>query len=147
MLSNTGDTYSTRAVLSKMLIDQLLWTPFSLVVFYSYLKTAEGERHRIGETLRDKFVPTLLAGYAFWPLAHIINFRFIPGSQRVLYINCVQVRLLSLSLPTCNTGTRTYLCPQIGWNVVLSRIATKETPKEHLRAEKRRLGKLEDSPV
>ena len=28
-----------------------------------------------------------------WPLAHAINFRFIPSSQRVLYINTIQVRL------------------------------------------------------
>lgn len=26
-----------------------------------------------------------------WPAAHIINFRFIPSSQRILYINTIQV--------------------------------------------------------
>ena len=26
-----------------------------------------------------------------WPLAHTINFRFIPSSQRVLYINSIQI--------------------------------------------------------
>ena len=26
-----------------------------------------------------------------WPLAHAINFRFIPSSQRVLYINSIQI--------------------------------------------------------
>lgn len=36
----------------------------------------------------------LLANYALWPLAHIINFKFVPVQQRILYINCVQVRLL-----------------------------------------------------
>ena len=41
---------------------------------------------------QDKYVSTLLAGYTVWPLVHVINFRFIPSSQRVLYINCVQVR-------------------------------------------------------
>lgn len=29
-----------------------------------------------------------------WPLAHVVNFRFIPNSQRVLYINAVNVSLL-----------------------------------------------------
>jgi len=38
-------------------------------------------------------VKTLLANYAMWPLAHIINFKFIPSKQRILYINCVQVRI------------------------------------------------------
>ena len=29
-----------------------------------------------------------------WPLAHVVNFRFIPNSQRVLYINAVNVSRL-----------------------------------------------------
>ncbi len=61
------------------------------VVFYATLKTMEGEAHKIKETVKEKFVKTLLAGYALWPVAHAINFRFIPTKQRVLYINIVQV--------------------------------------------------------
>lgn len=52
---------------------------------------AAGQSDKISQTLNDKFWPTLLAGYAVWPLAHVINFRFIPNSQRVLYINAVNV--------------------------------------------------------
>ncbi len=44
-------------------------------------------------TIKAKLVKTLLANYAMWPLAHIINFKFIPSSQRILYINCVQVKI------------------------------------------------------
>ena len=68
------------------------------------LKCAAGQSDKIKDTLKDKFWPTLLAGYAVWPLAHVINFRFIPNSQRVLYINAVNVRplLLSMYMP-CNT--------------------------------------------
>ena len=29
--------------------------------------------------------------YQVWPLAHTINFRFIPSNQRVLYINTIQI--------------------------------------------------------
>lgn len=53
-----------------------------------------GQPDKITQTLKDKFWPTLLAGYAVWPLAHVINFRFIPNSQRVLYINAVNVSFL-----------------------------------------------------
>ncbi len=42
-------------------------------------------------TIRAKFVPTILAGYTVWPLAHLINFRYISGQQRILYINVVNV--------------------------------------------------------
>lgn len=54
-----------------------------------------GQSDKIQATLKDKFWPTLLAGYAVWPLAHVINFRFIPNSQRVLYINAVNVSILT----------------------------------------------------
>lgn len=33
----------------------------------------------------------MAANYALWPLAHLINFRFVPSKQRILYINCVQI--------------------------------------------------------
>ena len=52
---------------------------------------------------QDKYVSTLLAGYTVWPLVHVINFRFIPSSQRVLYINCVQASPSTspLCVPPC----------------------------------------------
>ena len=50
-----------------------------------------GEPEKIISTIRAKFVPTILAGYTVWPLAHLINFRFISGQQRILYINVVNV--------------------------------------------------------
>ena len=34
----------------------------------------------------------MVANFAIWPLAHLINFKFVPSSQRILYINSVQVR-------------------------------------------------------
>ena len=53
----------------------------------------QGHPALIIPTIKAKLVKTLLANYAMWPLAHIINFKFIPSSQRILYINCVQVKI------------------------------------------------------
>lgn len=67
----------------------------STVYLAAYLACCfAGQSDKITQTLKDKFWPTLLAGYAVWPLAHVINFRFIPNSQRVLYINAVNVSFL-----------------------------------------------------
>jgi Mpv17 / PMP22 family len=30
-------------------------------------------------------VPTLMANYAVWPLAHALNFYYVPTEQRILY--------------------------------------------------------------
>ncbi|KAL0037064.1 hypothetical protein WJX77_011353 [Trebouxia sp. C0004] len=85
------DPKSNKAVISKMLCDQVLWAPFFSCVFFAVIKTLEGTPALIIPTIKAKLVKTLLANYAMWPLAHIINFKFIPSSQRILYINCVQV--------------------------------------------------------
>ncbi len=66
MLTHLPVLYSTKAVLAKMLIDQTLWTPISICIFYSVFKTMEGRRDQILQTIRDKFWATLLAGYAVW---------------------------------------------------------------------------------
>jgi protein Mpv17 len=113
---------STKAVLAKMLIDQTLWTPISICIFYSVFKTMEGRRDQILQTIKDKFWATLFAGYAVWPLAHVINFRFISSQHRVLYINCVQV----------------------GWNVVLCKIATSAPTTGQARSRSRELAATEE---
>lgn len=34
-----------------------------------------------------------MANYVLWPAAHFINFRFVPTEHRILYNNCVSVRV------------------------------------------------------
>lgn len=82
---------STAAVVSKMAIDQLLWAPVFTALFFSYMETAQGRPERAPDVVREKLWPTLKVNWTVWPLAHLINFRFIPSSQRILYINTVQV--------------------------------------------------------
>ena len=68
-------------------------TPHAVYIAVCLACCFAGQSDKIAQTLKDKFWPTLLAGYAVWPLAHVINFRFIPNSQRVLYINAVNVSI------------------------------------------------------
>lgn len=38
------------------------------------------------------FVVSQVKGsWTVWPVAHAINFRFVPTSQRLLYINTIQI--------------------------------------------------------
>ena len=41
--------------------------------------------------LQDKLVRTVVANYILWPAAHLVNFRFVPSEQRILFNNCVSV--------------------------------------------------------
>lgn len=40
---------------------------------------------------KEKFKPTLMANYVLWPAANLINFAFVPPSQRILYCNVIYV--------------------------------------------------------
>lgn len=77
--------------MTKMVLDQVIWAPFNTVVFYSYLAASTGSLGDLHVVLQTKLIPTILAGYALWPLAHIINFRFVPQQHRLLYVNLVNL--------------------------------------------------------
>ncbi|EME26530.1 Protein SYM1 [Galdieria sulphuraria] len=80
---------SFRAVVAKTMMDQLLWAPVFTSVFFAYLKAAQGNWGDIIPEIRHKLWPTLKVNWLVWPAAHIFNFRFVPDSQRVLYVNII----------------------------------------------------------
>ena len=41
--------------------------------------------------MQSKVVPTLMANWCVWPLAHRLNFYFVPTEQCILYNNFVAV--------------------------------------------------------
>eukprot|EP01026_Neomeris_dumetosa_P041461 TRINITY_DN3436_c0_g1_i2.p2 TRINITY_DN3436_c0_g1~~TRINITY_DN3436_c0_g1_i2.p2 ORF type:complete len:278 (+),score=18.53 TRINITY_DN3436_c0_g1_i2:60-836(+) len=85
------DSKSTKAVLLKTFLDQCLWAPMFCCVFFAFNNLCQGDVDNISVDIQTKLLPTMLANYAIWPLAHIINFRYVPSQQRILYINCVQI--------------------------------------------------------
>jgi len=85
------DPKCPKAIISKMALDQLIWAPMFSCVFFTFIRTLEGHPELALSTIQTELVPTIVANYALWPLAHIINFRFVPSQQRILYINFIQV--------------------------------------------------------
>jgi protein Mpv17 len=82
---------SPNAIIAKVAIDQLLFAPFCTLLFYAFKTITESRPGELVRELHDKFVPTMLAGYKLWPAAHVINFAFVPTSQRILFANVVSV--------------------------------------------------------
>jgi protein Mpv17 len=99
---------SAKVVFSKVFIDQVLWNPIFGVMFFSYvgLMEAKGVAHVVDKVKND-LLTSVTGSWKVWPLAHTINFRFIPSNQRVLYINTIQ----------------------IGYNCFLSIISNRDTAK------------------
>ncbi|KXZ48868.1 hypothetical protein GPECTOR_25g453 [Gonium pectorale] len=97
---------SAQAVLTKMGMDQLLMCPLATALFFVVMRVWEGHPHDAFSYMRCKLGPTLKANYVLWPIAHIINFAFVPPAQRILYCNAVGVL----------------------WTVILSSILNAKTP-------------------
>jgi protein Mpv17 len=86
---------STKAVLSKTALDQVVYATIMTGVYFAVIRLLEGHPEAIMSTLQSKFVPTLAANYMIWPLAHVVNFRFVPSEFRILYNNVVCIAWLT----------------------------------------------------
>jgi protein Mpv17 len=90
------------AVGKKIAIDQLIYAPIFTCVLYAYLSAIHGDFTEIPAVLSEKVVPTLMANYAVWPLAHALNFYYVPTEQRILYNNFIAVRNASAVVVSCS---------------------------------------------
>jgi protein Mpv17 len=103
-------------VATKVAIDQTIWNPIFGLMFFGYLNVMEGKSF---ETYTNKIKADLqtavMGSWAVWVPAHTINFAFVPPSQRLLYINSIQ----------------------IGYNVFLSFLGNKEVVEEPAAEEKK----------
>ena len=101
-------------VASKVAIDQTIWNPIFGCMFFGYLSLMEGKSFDdYVNKLKADLKTAVMGSWAVWVPAHTINFAFVPPSQRLLYINSIQ----------------------IGYNVFLSFLGNKsvegeEAPKE-----------------
>jgi protein Mpv17 len=79
-----------KSVTQKILIDQFINSPLFITQFYY---TAGLLEHRslsdITHELKQKFLRIYIADWTIWPAAQALNFYFLPGPYRVLFINFV----------------------------------------------------------
>nr|NP_001090480.1 uncharacterized protein LOC779393 [Xenopus laevis]AAI23161.1 MGC154358 protein [Xenopus laevis] len=81
-----------KTVATKVAIDQLLWNPCFGVMFFSYLGLAEGKSFADIQTkIKNDLTTAVVGSWTVWIPAHFVNFRFVPSSQRLLYINSIQI--------------------------------------------------------
>jgi protein Mpv17 len=77
---------------TKILLDQLLWTPLFTMLVITYLGIALGASpYQIYLQSKILYPQIVISSFLLWPVSHFINFKFIPMKQRLLFINIVQV--------------------------------------------------------
>jgi hypothetical protein len=91
--SNVSRGVRAGALLLMDILDIWLQLQGSIVWRYPTSPIATYWQSLVSMVVQDKVVPTLLANYTVWPLAHALNFYYVPTAQRILYNNFVAVCL------------------------------------------------------
>ncbi|RPD81770.1 hypothetical protein L226DRAFT_451219 [Lentinus tigrinus ALCF2SS1-7] len=75
---------SLRALARRVGADQFLMAPVGLAFFIGSMGIMEGrDTNHIGQRYQDMYKPALIANWQVWPMAQLINFRFMPLPYRV----------------------------------------------------------------
>jgi len=89
-LLDTTIKTGTRGVLTKVVLDQTLFAPVIVSAFFACNGLFQGQSpSEISRKIRADLPHTMLMNWTIWPAAMLINFKFVPPSQRVLYASSV----------------------------------------------------------
>lgn len=76
---------------------QTIWNPIFGLMFFTYLGLTEGKSFGdIQKKIKNDLATAVMGSWTVWIPAHTVNFKYVPTSQRLLYINTIQARLLLL---------------------------------------------------
>lgn len=81
-----------KIVLQKVVLDQLICSPFYISMFFVTLGILENQsKDEIIAEIKNKAWRLYAAEWTVWPPAQIINFYFLPNRYRVFYDNLISL--------------------------------------------------------
>lgn len=81
---------SLQTALSKAFLGQVFLFPPFVSLLLTFTSVLEGSLAEfLNQDFKDKFININKNGLIVWPIANIINFRYIPSQYRVLYVNVI----------------------------------------------------------
>ncbi|KAL3414825.1 hypothetical protein V8F44DRAFT_113256 [Aspergillus fumigatus] len=82
----------TLPALKRVAVDQLMFAPFGLACFFTFMTVAEGGGKRaLTRKFQDVYLPTLKANYVLWPAVQILNFRVVPIQFQIPFVSSVGI--------------------------------------------------------
>ncbi|KAL2872073.1 Mpv17/PMP22 family protein [Aspergillus lucknowensis] len=82
----------TMSALKRVACDQLMFAPFGLVCFFTFMTVAEGGgRRALSRKFQDVYLPTLKANFVLWPAVQILNFRVVPIQFQIPFVSSVGI--------------------------------------------------------
>lgn len=86
------DPVGAPAILVKVFLDRVAFTPLNMAALFIFTGLLEGlSWQRIVYTMSRRMLSLWLLSNVLWPAAHVINFRYVPSEQRVLFVNIVSL--------------------------------------------------------
>uniref|UniRef100_A0A1A9X1D3 Mpv17-like protein n=1 Tax=Glossina brevipalpis TaxID=37001 RepID=A0A1A9X1D3_9MUSC len=77
-----------RIGLTKALIEQISYGPFSCVSFFVGMSLLEGKTVQDAiEEAKHKFWPTYRVGMCIWPILQTVNFSMVPEKNRIVFVS------------------------------------------------------------
>ncbi|XP_056426129.1 mpv17-like protein 2 isoform X2 [Hyla sarda] len=81
---------TTKVVVKKVLLEQILVSPILGVLFFVGVGLMEGQSMRNSWTeFKGKFWEMYKTEWCVWPPAQLINFYYLPTKYRVMYVNII----------------------------------------------------------
>ncbi|KAI9899806.1 hypothetical protein N3K66_006267 [Trichothecium roseum] len=78
--------------MKRVVMDQVVFAPFGLGVFFTAMTLAEGGgRKAVSNKLKDMYIPTLKANYIVWPAVQAVNFRVMPVQYQLPFVSTISI--------------------------------------------------------
>ncbi|KAJ5982257.1 hypothetical protein N7451_012357 [Penicillium sp. IBT 35674x] len=82
----------TVPVLKRVALDQLVFAPFGLACFFTFMSGVEGGTQKaLKQKFSDVYLTTLKANYILWPSVQLLNFRVIPLQYQIPFVSSVGI--------------------------------------------------------
>uniref|UniRef100_A0A061RKE2 Protein Mpv17 n=1 Tax=Tetraselmis sp. GSL018 TaxID=582737 RepID=A0A061RKE2_9CHLO len=88
-LSRIVTVSGTSGAAIRLALDQLLFAPTFVVVFFSTLCCFELQPQKIGSMLRQEWWPAVVTNWKIWVPFQFLNFRLVPQNLQVLTANII----------------------------------------------------------
>jgi len=86
----TGLSVIDGTVLKKLALDELLFDPFCIVLFFTVIGVMERKSlAQIKEKIGKEYWVTQKMSWRLWPAVQLINFALVPGEFRILFVNII----------------------------------------------------------
>lgn len=85
-------TNQTLAVMWRVLLDQLVFSPIALALFFIYMTVTEGGgRQAVMRKLSTVFISALKSNYVVWPAVQVFNFRIVPFQLQLPFASTIGI--------------------------------------------------------